>query len=202
MLPLASTLVDMQTRVSFVRGYSPFYGVGPNDDYHWGVNSPHNVVSHDDVMPMGEASGAGDWNVGFMFRSVDIQRLATIDEAYIKMVSYRAYSAVLKMRIYGVASCNTIVPPATYAQVTALNRTLAYVDWTMNDSWTDGQQAVTPNMSAIVQELISRKDWKRKNNVQILIVDNGSPIDDLRWIYSIRKSGGALKPELHISFRE
>jgi hypothetical protein len=201
-LPLATTLVDMETRVSFVRGSSPFYGLGSNDDYYWGTTAPCNVTYRKNEMPLGKATGAGTWNAGFLFRSVDMVRLSTIGEAHMQLVSYRGYSAVLKLRIYGVATGTSIITPATYAQVTALTRTLAYVDWTIPDAWTDSQQVVTPNIATIVQELVNRKDWKRNNNIHILIVDNGSPVDDLRWIISMRKSAGALKPELHIGFTE
>ena len=203
-LPLASALVDMETQVSLVRGSSPFYGVGSNDDYHWGETGAYQQVYREDAIPLGEDASAGDWNAGFLFRSVDIQRVATINEAHLTLTSEDAYSDALNVRIFGAAMPSGIVTPATYTQAGDLVPTLAYVDWSIPSAlpWTQYQEVDSPNIASILQELVNRKDWKRKNNMHIYIQDIDTATGSVRKACSIRKSSGVYKPELHVSFTE
>lgn len=202
-LPVTYT-VDMTTQVSLVRSQSPFYGAGANDDYHWGEVGAYQHVYHETTLFMGEDAAAGDWNVGFLFRSVDIKRVSTINEAHLTLTSEGIYSAPLNVRIYGVAPPSVIVTPATYAQTLALVRTLKYVDWAipLAQPWVQYQKVSSPDISSILQELINRKDWRRKDNLQLLMQDIDTAAGSVRKVYSIRASSGDYKPELHIGFTE
>jgi hypothetical protein len=53
-------------------------------------------------------------------------------------------------------------------------KTTASVAWTTNDLGTAGNQATTPNLKALVQEVVDRPGWQPGNNITFLYVHNSA----------------------------
>jgi hypothetical protein len=120
------------------------------------------------------ALGAGNL-VAFRFAGVPIPQGATIGAAVLEVVPInRSYLATdLRLRYAGEAADTS--PP--FSQVTgslsARPRTVAYVDH-VPGAWTLDQRHSSPDLAAIVQEIVRRPGWRTGQALTILVEDVGS----------------------------
>ena len=135
--------------------------------------------------------------VGLRFLGIDIPPGAVITSAYIQFqtdeVSTGASSLLIRGEDTGDAAAFTTTAFNASSRVT----TDASVAWTPTDWTTVGEAGLgqrTPDMTAVVQEIVSRSDWAALNDMVFLITGSG------RRTAEAFESGTATAPLLHIEY--
>ncbi|WP_080058773.1 SdrD B-like domain-containing protein [Spirosoma aerolatum] len=118
--------------------------------------------------------------IGIRFASVYIPKSATITNAYIQFTGNSATSTSagisnVGIRGHNVANSNSFTAAIGSNDISSRYTTAptsASVNWTNSATWTNGAQGVnqrTPDLKAIVQEIVNRSDWKPNNAITLLL---------------------------------
>jgi|GEM_PF-5193236 len=141
---------------------------GPNPDQGCSYSTSWNEIY------FGECFDGTDVVSGFRFDNVPVPQGAVIQEAYLNFTVNGPYSNSLSLRIKGentgdAASFDFSRRPD------ALTYTSADVSWSIpaSDAWGLNNERRTPDISPVVQEIISRADWASGNGMAIIVEDNG-----------------------------
>lgn len=119
--------------------------------------------------------GAVTQVVGVRFYQVAIPAGATIQAAYLRFVGDESQSTGTENAdIYGEDVDSAAAFTTGANNVTGRTKTTAKVDWDGIAATVPGTIATTPDISAIVQEIIDRAGWAINNNMAFLIVPGGS----------------------------
>lgn len=78
------------------------------------------------------------------------------------------------------------------------NKTVAFTDWDVS-SWAAESTQVSPDIAAVIQEIIGRPGWALGNALMVFWVDDGSASFHLIESYSY-DNDPAKAPKLHIEF--
>ncbi len=166
-------------------------------------------ASHTDLdFGMSNVSSYPNQAIGVRFSSVYIPQGATITNAYIQFtatVDNSSSATTMNVEITGndVADAEAFVSGATNADVTGRTTTSSSVSWAMS-AWTydvavsdsDGDGFLdtgdgipetysTPAVTAIVQEIVNRDDWKEGNSMAFMFDTISDPEGNFRSAYSI-----------------
>jgi hypothetical protein len=107
------------------------------------------------------------------FTGVAVPHTAVITTAKIQYCSYTSLASVpCSTVIYGNAADNAAIP-ASYADYIAKVQTTASVTWSLQE-WSVGIWYDSPDISSIVQEIVSRSGWVSGNALMILHKGNGA----------------------------
>ena len=125
-----------------------------------------------------EPSTNGTQKIGLRFTNISVPADATITNAYI---TFRAVapdapntnSGATSLTIEGQAADNPATFPTTAYDITNRPRTAASVGWSPA-AWTTGNDYNTPDLSAIVQELVDRGGWTSGNSMVFIVTGTGS----------------------------
>ncbi|NJM94020.1 MAG: T9SS type A sorting domain-containing protein [Cytophagales bacterium] len=128
---------------------------------------------YDDDLDAGWEGDPEDFNIlttGLRFQNVSIPKGATIDSAFIEVYSHEAKTAddVAEITIWGVNEDNTV----TFDEenlITARPATSAEVAWTVNEAWGLWTKHRTPDLKAIVQEIVNRSGWNYENAMAFVL---------------------------------
>jgi len=95
-------------------------------------------------------------------------------------------------------------PPTNYAEFVARasNLTTASVNWNSVPQGSWGDVITSPDISALIQELVDDPDWDYNDSIMIWIGDNNSDIFSNRQVTSGDFTGGEPKPTLVIEYDE
>lgn len=177
---------------------------GSTDDAEERTNtsSPGTMVltSVDLEMPW---DGSKSQQMGMRFQNVGIPAGATIMSAYIQFTVDRADTGgLVSLAIKGQKATAPLAFSSTSFNISNRPRTTAVVNWSP-PSWTlanvAGVDQRTPNLSAILQEVIAQPGWVSGNAVAILIQDNGSDSRKFRAAKTFNNSP-ANAPVLHVEY--
>lgn len=137
-------------------------------------------------------------HAGLLFPNITIPRGSTINSATMEI--YR--SAILdpahdmNVDIYG-NDVDNAVEYATEADVKDRALTDASVPWVEDDQ--AGGWRVSPDIAAVIQEIVSRPGFASGNNIAILLIAKG--VVDKQW-QGYSWDGHANKPHIHINYDE
>lgn len=113
-----------------------------------------------------------DRSVYFRFQDVAINQGSTIHEAHLTpRVWFTNGSAPDPVKIYGVKVTDATVP-INNTDIITRARTTAFVDWT--PSFVDGTAVNTPDLSEIVQEIVSQPGFVA-GNAMMFTLEDGEP---------------------------
>jgi uncharacterized protein YegL len=142
-----------------------FIAAGSDDAYSRNTYCTVNSVR------LGDVAGE-DITAGVRFLNVQKRAGKTLVDARLEFPA-AANGGALSLRIFGHNTDNA----ATFACGTNPPHTRpvtgAAVDWTTGP-WTAGSTYTTPNIAAVVNEVLSRPGWVNGNALALLIRDNGS----------------------------
>jgi len=114
--------------------------------------------------------------VGLRFTSLAIPRGATIGSAFIQFTADEAQSEATSLLIQGQAAGDPTTFDRTKTSISTRPRTAASVTWTPAP-WTTvgdaGADQRTPDIKAIIQEIVNRSDWVSGGSIVILITGTG-----------------------------
>ncbi|ODR89568.1 Ig-like domain-containing protein [Sinorhizobium alkalisoli] len=135
--------------------------------------------------------------VGLRFTSIDIPPGAIITSAYIQFTTDEVSSGLAALRIEGEDTDNAGDFTTIKFNVSSRIRTDASVSWDV-DAWTTrgeaGAAQRTPDLAAIIQEIVDRDGWAALNDIVLLITGTGT-----RTAKSFEGSAAAA-PLLHIQY--
>jgi hypothetical protein len=134
-----------------------------------------------------------------LFPAVTMPTGATITAAYLSYKAYNAYSATVQAKIWANDTA-TPAAPTTGATFWALAQTTASVAWTIG-AWSDNTWYNSPDLSAIVQELVGSYDYSAGVAMQFICWDDGSSAGAGKAADSYDGLGSDA-PKLHIEYTE
>lgn len=148
------------------------YPAASGDDFMW-YTGGSTLNAAGAVLAVGPYGYSGNRS-GIRFPSVSIPQGSAISSAVLTLYSYGSNSGtVCKVKIYG-NDVDNAVAPTTHAEAQGLALTSASVSWSGIGAWTAGNGYDTPDLSAIIQEIVDRPGWSSGNALQIIIHDDGS----------------------------
>lgn len=135
--------------------------------------------------------------VGIRFAGLAVPRGATITSAYVQFTADESQSEATSLSIQGEAADNAAGYARTTRNITTRARTSAAASWAPTP-WTAGQVAAaqrTPDLSAVVQEVVNRPGWASGNALALVVTGSGH-----RTAKSF-DGAAAQAPLLHVEFR-
>lgn len=122
----------------------------------------------------GECFNGSDITSGFRFGNVQIPQGAEIQSAYLDFTVNGPYTNELMLRIRGedtgdAGSFDQNRKPDNLAL------TSSSVQWVIpsSDPWGLGNERQTPDLSAVVQEIVDRPDWSPGNGIAVVVQNDG-----------------------------
>ncbi|PQB07707.1 hypothetical protein BST83_11470 [Polaribacter filamentus] len=116
--------------------------------------------------------------VGIRFNEILIPKDANILSAYIQFTVKGTNSEATTVSIKGENTPNSMVFTETTFNISQRPTTTEFVDWTNIPEWTTIDAATTdqrtPDLKAIVQEIVNLQDWKASNSMSFIITGTGS----------------------------
>lgn len=112
--------------------------------------------------------GQEQW-VGFRFNSVTIPQGATITSSTIEARATDNDSSATDLTIFGQDADDAATFGAGSNNLSLRPRTDASADWSNVEIWKKNQWHNTPDISAVIQEIVGRPGWSEGNDLVILI---------------------------------
>ena len=126
----------------------------------------------DEVLRLGTDQLETRLLTGVRWRGVSLNHGESITEARIQFRTWSSGNTHdVHLRIHGEAADNAAAFTTTDFSLTTRTTTAAFVDWIV-PSWpsgTSGEHTTTPDLSAIVQEIVNRAGWAPGNALVFLI---------------------------------
>lgn len=153
-------------------GYSGLVAAGADD---WQTLSAGTFSATDFELDAGATTTLVHPNFGLRFLAVTIPAGTTLATAALSVKPYQTTGVVGNpvLRIRAIAA-DSPVAPTTLAEWNALTRTTAYVDWTPTGG-VGGAFLSSPDISAVLQEVISRPGWASGNAIIVVVENNATP---------------------------
>jgi hypothetical protein len=116
--------------------------------------------------------------VGIRFRNVTVPRNATIVNAWVQFRVDETGGGTTNLRIYGQASDNALAFTTADGNVSTRPRT-SFVGWNAVGAWnTEGAAQQTPNLAAVIQQIVNRSQWASGNALAVIITGTGKRVAD------------------------
>jgi hypothetical protein len=135
--------------------------------------------------------------VGMRFSNLTLPQSATIHYAYVQFQTGKVSSQVTSLSIKGQAADNPPTFRNLKKNISSRIQTTSSAVW-VPPSWTvineTGEKQRTPDLSAIIQEIINRPGWTSGNSVALIVTGSGVRT---AWSYNGLPSGA---PILHIEY--
>lgn len=179
--------------------YDTIIGSG-DDDGSW--NSVGTFSTNAQALLIGDPNPSDyDRSVYFRYQNVLITQGSTVHEAHLSpRVWFTNGSSPDPVRIYGIKTANPTVP-VNNTDIVTRARTTAHVDW--SPSFVDGTRINTPDISAIVQELVDDPAYEDGNAMMFTLEDGevGAGLSGSISFYSYEND--ALSAcEFHVQYEE
>ena len=168
-----------------------------NDDVEEEVNGTM-YMNSTDIELVNDGLTKGDQTVGLRFNELNIPKGAIIENAYIQFTNDEAYTETTSLSIKGEASDNAPAFTMSGNNVSSRAQTSSNVTWNP-PPWptigTAGEAEKTPDLTAIIQEIIDRTGWTPLNSMAFIITGTGK-----RTAFAYEGSA-ANAPKLFIEYK-
>ena len=116
----------------------------------------------------------GEDTVGVRFQALDVPAGATIVNAYIQFVAADdEEDDATSLTIYGEATDDAAEFGDAKSSISGRSKTAASVEWSDLAVWAKGEKYWSPDLTTIVQEIVSRSGWAAGNDVAFVISGTG-----------------------------
>ena len=184
------TLDDFIARINTPISSGIFYPAASGDDGYWW---PAGALNTGNMYIF--SSHSIDTMVSFIrFPNVNIPQGAIISESFLRLTADAARTGESVCNVYANDADNPAAP-INEAQMSSLVYTTAYVEWEQETYWGAGSQYDSPDISAVIQEIVDRGGWA-SGNAMMLILDVVGTTYSAASAYD-RETG---LPELHIKW--
>ena len=145
----------------------------------------------------GGSSGTLNW-WGLRFLNLDVPPGVTITSA---KVTFRANassgSSASGMTLWGQLAANPSTFTTSSNNVTSRDRTTASIEWSI-DPWTNAENYDTPNLSAVIQEIVNQPSWVAGN---AMVIIGQTTVSQNRSAISYNSTDGpSLAPILEVCY--
>lgn len=140
--------------------------------------------------------GSVQQTVGIRFAGVAVPPGATITDAWIQFTADEAQSEATTVSIAAQAADSATTFTTASRNVSARPRTAAAASWSP-PTWTSAEAGIaqrTPDLSAVVQEVVARPGWASGNALAFVIAGTGHRTADAF------EGGATLAPVLHVEY--
>ena len=164
---------------------------------------PLHLTSSD--LEMGGEGGGGDLlDVGIRFGGVDVPEGSLIDEAFIEFTVAEENAEPTSLRVTGELTPDPITFSENEGDISTRPSTVSSVNWGDIGAWTAiGSKERTPDLSPIVQELISQEGWNAGNAMSFSISPSpGGRRTAVSFNGATNVGDTSQAPMLHVSFTE
>jgi type IV pilus assembly protein PilY1 len=180
-------------------GIKSFQVTSNQDDAEEGVAAGSVLYYNNGDLDLGGWSvAANDSIVGIRFQNVAIPKGVTIHSAYFEFKANTSNAETTNLLIEGEA-VDDAAPFAAIAN-DLKNRigTTATVSWDNVQAWTAGNSYPSPDITAIVQEIVDRVGWSSGNSMVFRLKGVGT--DDNKRDIRAHDSSSTTAPRLHVVF--
>ena len=118
----------------------------------------------------------GDQTVGMRFNGVTIPHGAAISNAYVQFQVDEADTEATSLTIRGDSTDNAATFTTATGNISSRRRTASAVSWSpvpWSTVGAAGPDQRTPNIAAIIQEIVNRAGWSSGNSLAIIITGTG-----------------------------
>jgi hypothetical protein len=165
------------------------------DDVHAVINL--SLLQDQGAQAAGISPAADTYWSGIRFIGVDIPNGATIQSAYIEFQAAANDSIDCRLQIIGEQSAAPAIY-STYANFRGRLLTNASYVWPTVEPWTQGAKYRSPDITAIVQEIVNLGAWASGNNMAIQVWELGSSTGGWRSWASVTNPIGYDPATLHV----
>ncbi|MDN4503876.1 PilC/PilY family type IV pilus protein [Alteromonadaceae bacterium BrNp21-10] len=146
------------------------------------------------------AEGTVTHTTGLRFEQLQIPRGAVITEAYVRLTSDDYNASAADISFYGELTGNGSQFTAAANNMSGRSKTVTRIDWNTDNDWpSTNEQFNTPDISAILQEIVNRSDWCGGNALNLIIEGTGLSGGATRYIKSYDEGQG-LGAELVVAY--
>ncbi|MCL7420197.1 MAG: Ig-like domain-containing protein [Methylobacter sp.] len=121
----------------------------------------------------------GDQTVGMRFNAITIPQGATITSAFIQFTVDEAESGATTLQIAGQSIDNAPTFTTGTGNISSRPKTGTSVSWSPA-AWPTknvaGPDQRTPNIAAVIQEIVNRAGWSSGNSLAVIITGNGERV--------------------------
>jgi hypothetical protein len=138
---------------------------------------------------------------GMRFRNIPIPKGAIINSAHLKLTAiWDSSGLVSRTKIQGEAVDNAS-PFSDLSDYNGRARTIATVRWDNIPAWTAGAEYTSPDISAVIQEIVNRDGWTSGNAIVLFWEDDGSDTGSETRRAALSYDGSpANAPKLEITY--
>ncbi|KKM70339.1 hypothetical protein LCGC14_1441740, partial [marine sediment metagenome] len=139
---------------------------------------------------------SGNQKVGMRFNGATIPQSAAITNAYIQFQADETHSGTTSLTIQGQDIGNAPAFSSSSGNISSRTWTATSVSWEPVP-WTTGQAGFnqqTPDIAAVIQEIVSRSDWSSGNSLVIIITGTGERVAESY------EGGSSRAPLLHVEY--
>lgn len=163
-----------------------------NDDAEERNNGGVSLTSSDLEMA-DDGSSKPNQTVGMRFSNMNIPQGAVINNAYIEFTVDDSDSGPSSLNINGEATDNAQSFSSSNGNISGRAVTGASTSWAPG-AWTSGQTHNSPDLSAVVQEIVNRAGWASGNAIAMIVTGSGE-----RTAHSY-DGEPTMAPILHVEF--
>jgi len=145
-------------------------------------------------------SGTLSMRVGIRFQGIGIPQGATINSAYIEFTASEAQDRATNLTILGEASDNAQTYQGDDNEISTRTPAAASVAWNGVPAWSiPGAKHKTPDLKAIVQQIVNRPGWNTSNAMAFMFAGSGRRT---AWSYdgAVDQGNLTLAPRLVIDY--
>ena len=121
-------------------------------------------------------NSAGDQTVGLRFNNIDVPQNATIADAYLQFTADEVNTVATNLTIRGEASGNSSAFNTTAYDLSNRAKTTNSVTWNppaWNTIGESGNNQKSPNIGAIIENIVGRSDYQQNNSMVLFITGTG-----------------------------
>ena len=142
--------------------------------------------------------GGGDQTVGMRFNGIGIPQGATITNAYVQFQVDETPSGQTDLSVAGEDVDDAVTFSSQSNDITSRATTTTLVSWPSVPPWSTvgeaGADQLTPDIAAVIQEIVDRPGWSSGNSLVLIITGTGERVAES---FDGDPDGAAL---LHIEF--
>ncbi|MDF2178223.1 PilC/PilY family type IV pilus protein [Aliiglaciecola sp. CAU 1673] len=144
--------------------------------------------------------GTGTVTTGLRFLNVNIPRGAAITSAYIRFTSAQLNTGGANLTFQGELVGNASTFASGSANISARPKTVSSLSWNTNNQWpVSGELVNTPDISAVIQEVVNQGSWCGGNALNIIVTGQGTSAASNRLIMS-HEEGSSLSAQLVVAY--
>ncbi|WP_158967100.1 PilC/PilY family type IV pilus protein [Paraglaciecola sp. L3A3] len=158
------------------------------------------VYTDNSVLKISE--GVNLVTTGLRFQDLNIPQGATITRAYIRFNSTSYNSSATNITFSGELASNSTTFTSSANNISARTKTSNSVLWDADNDWPVSQETIaSPDLSAVIQEIIDLSGWCGGNALNLIIEGQGLTSSSGRQS-SAYEQGNGLSPQLVVVYDE